>query len=83
MLHGLAGSSAALALVPVTMIQSPVAGILYLLLFSAGVTAGMMVFAILLARAIERASAGSVLVGRRIGQAIALASVLIGVFWIW
>jgi high-affinity nickel-transport protein len=81
-LHGLAGSSAVLALVPVTLLASPGAGLLYLLLFSVGVTGGMMFFAFALAVTIRRATSRSVEWGRRIGRAIAVASVATGVFWL-
>jgi len=43
-LHGLAGSAPLLALIPVSMMQSPVNGFLYLLIFSLGVIFSMLIF---------------------------------------
>lgn len=45
--HGLAGSAPALALIPATLYQ-PVLGLGYILIFSAGVLAGMLTFGLLL-----------------------------------
>jgi cytochrome c biogenesis protein CcdA len=81
-LHGLAGSSAALALIPVTLLASPAAGVIYLIAFSAGVTTGMMAFAVVLARAIDRASARSIRTGRLLGRAIAVGSIVTGIAWL-
>jgi hypothetical protein len=47
--HGLAGSAPALALIPATLYQ-PTLGLSYVLIFSAGVLAGMLTFGILLSR---------------------------------
>lgn len=82
LLHGLAGSSGALAIVPVALIGEWVAGIAYLLLFCLGVTAGMVLFALGLAEAIRRTSSRSMLWGRRIGRGIALLSLATGIWWI-
>lgn len=43
-LHGLAGSAPLLALIPVSMMQSPAKGILYILIFSLGVILSMLIF---------------------------------------
>jgi sulfite exporter TauE/SafE len=45
--HGLAGSGPALALIPATL-QQPLTGVAYLLVFSVGVLAGMVSFGVLL-----------------------------------
>ena len=44
MLHGLAGSAPLLALIPVTMSQQPMAGFIYLIIFSLGVIVAMLLF---------------------------------------
>lgn len=44
MLHGLAGSAPLLALIPMTMLQTPMLGFVYLVIFSAGVLLAMVVF---------------------------------------
>ncbi len=82
LLHGLAGTSGALAIVPVALIGEWVAGIAYLVLFCLGVTAGMVLFALGLAEAIRRTSSRSMLWGRRIGRGIALVAVGTGVWWV-
>ncbi len=81
-LHGLAGTSGALALVPVTLMGDWRVGLAYLLAFCAGVTIGMAGFALILATAIMKATGQSVVWGRRIGVGIALGSVTTGVFWL-
>ena len=43
-IHGLAGSAPLLVLVPVSSLQSPLYGVIYLLLFSFGVLAAMLLF---------------------------------------
>ena len=82
LLHGLAGTSGALALIPVTLISDWRVGLAYLIAFCAGVTLGMASFALILAVAIAKATGQSVLWGRRIATGIALGSVATGVFWL-
>ena len=72
MVHGLAGSAAMLALVPVTLYR-PTRGILYAVVFSVGVLAGMMGFGIMLAR-LQHALA------ERLPKTLAFARLSIGVF---
>jgi nickel/cobalt transporter (NicO) family protein len=82
MLHGLAGTSGVLALVPVSLIDSRALGAAYLALFCAGVVAGMVLFAGVVAFALGRAAERSVAWGRRFAQAVALTSVVVGVVWV-
>jgi cytochrome c biogenesis protein CcdA len=82
LLHGLAGTSGALAIVPVTLLSSWQAGLAYLVAFCVGVTSGMVLFALGLAEALRRTSARSLSWGRRIGQLIALVSIITGAYWI-
>ena len=44
MLHGLAGSAPLLAIIPITMIKTPLQGFTYLLIFSFGVLLAMILF---------------------------------------
>lgn len=81
MLHGLAGTSGVLALVPVGLIGSRALGVAYLLLFSAGVVAGMVLFASVVSVALTRTAGRSVLWGRRVAQGVALTSVVVGIAW--
>jgi ABC-type nickel/cobalt efflux system permease component RcnA len=82
LVHGLAGSSGVLALAPVALIDQWWTGLGYLAAFSLGVTGGMVLFALGLAEAIRRATSRSLAWGRRIGLAIALASIVTGGWWI-
>lgn len=82
LLHGLAGSSGALAILPVALIDEWWTGIGYLVVFCLGVTGGMVLFALGLAEAIRRATSRSIAWGRRIGLGIALGSVGTGVWWV-
>jgi len=82
LMHGLAGTSGVLAIVPVTLVSTWQVGVGYLVAFSVGVTAGMMLFALGLAEALRRTSARSLIWGRRAGQAIALGSVVTGAVWL-
>jgi nickel/cobalt transporter (NicO) family protein len=80
--HGLAGSSGALAIVPVAVIGEWTTGVIYLVVFCLGVTAGMVLFALGLAEAIRRTTSRSSTWGRRFGLGIAVASVVTGVGWV-
>ncbi len=82
LLHGLAGTSGALALIPVTLMSDWRVGIAYLIAFCAGVMVGMASFALILAVAITKAAGQSVSWGRRIASGIALGSVATGMFWL-
>ena len=83
LLHGLAGSGAAVALLPVTLIGRLDLGLLYLLVFGAGVTLGMVGYAIVAAFAVRQAAGRSVAAGQRLTQGVGALGVLVGVWWIW
>ncbi|MFT5082602.1 MAG: hypothetical protein ACI9Y1_000628 [Lentisphaeria bacterium] len=53
MVHGTAGSAPLLTLVPLTQIHEPVIALVYVLLFSSGVTLAMMGFGTLLCRGLK------------------------------
>jgi len=82
LLHGLAGTTGAIALVPVTMIESTWAGVGFLLAFSIGVVTAMTLYAFAAAVAIRRAGANSLTLGRRVSQGIGGSGILIGAWWI-
>ncbi|NOT09129.1 MAG: hypothetical protein HOP28_13095 [Gemmatimonadales bacterium] len=82
LLHGLAGTTAAVALVPVTLIHSVWLGIGYLLAFGIGVTVGMSLFAIAAAVAIRQAAERSLLLGRRLAGVAGVASLCVGLWWL-
>lgn len=81
-LHGLAGTSAAVALVPVTMLDGVSAGIGYLAAFGVGVTAAMTLFAMVAAVAVRRAAERSDLWGRRAAALVGSAAIVTGAVWI-
>jgi hypothetical protein len=82
LIHGLAGTSAAVALVPVTMAEGLVPGLVYLGMFGLGVTLGMSLFAIVAALAMRRAAERSIAIGRRIGMGAGWLSMAVGGVWI-
>jgi ABC-type nickel/cobalt efflux system permease component RcnA len=82
MVHGLAGTSGVLALLPVTLFDHRSLCAAYLALFSLGVVAGMVLFACVVAYAMTRAASVSVRWGRRIAQAVALTGVAVGLVWL-
>lgn len=82
LLHGLAGTSAAVALVPVTLLGSIPAGLGYLAAFGVGVIMAMTLFAVCAAIAMRSAAEKSLHWGRWIARAVGTASVGVGVWWV-
>lgn len=82
LMHGLSGTSAVVALVPVTLIHRVGLGLGYLLAFGVGVTLAMVIYALLAATAMRTAAERSVLWGRRIGIVVGLAGIVVGAWWI-
>jgi ABC-type nickel/cobalt efflux system permease component RcnA len=83
MIHGLAGTSAVVALVPVTLMDRVTIGVGYLLAFGLGVTLAMTIFAAVTALAIRQASGRSLAWSRRVSIAVGGAGVLVGGWWVW
>lgn len=81
--HGLAGTSAVVALVPVTMVDRVTVGLGYLVAFGLGVTVAMTLFASISAVAMKQAAERSLALGRRITSLVGGAGILTGVFWVW
>ena len=82
LLHGLAGTSAVVALIPVTLLEDTGLGLAYLALFGIGVTGGMIVFALVAALTLGRAAANSELWGRRVTRYAGLGSIGVGLWWL-
>jgi len=82
LLHGLAGTSAVVALIPVTLIDRRDVGFAYLAAFGVGVTTGMVVYATLAAYAMRQAAARSVVWGQRMALAVGVAGILVGGWWV-
>ena len=83
LMHGLAGTSAVVALVPVTLMDRRIVGLGYLVAFGLGTIVAMTAYAVVAAAALRRASAGSLRWGRVIGRFVGVGSVAVGCWWIW
>jgi hypothetical protein len=79
--HGLAGSAPVVALVPVTLMPSKPAAVLYLAMFGVGTIVGMAAYAALAAVAVGRVAASARL-ARAAAFATAGASTIVGLWWI-
>jgi ABC-type nickel/cobalt efflux system permease component RcnA len=82
LMHGLAGTSAVVALVPVTMLQSLPVGFGYLVMFGVGVTAAMTIFAMVAAYAMRQAAERSLAWGRRAARLVGSAGIVVGAWWV-
>jgi len=83
MMHGLAGTSAVVALVPVTLMDRKLVGLGYLAAFGAGTILAMMAYAMVAAAAFQRASATSLAWGRALSRFVGAGSIAVGLWWIW
>jgi ABC-type nickel/cobalt efflux system permease component RcnA len=82
MLHGLAGTSAVVALVPVTLMDQTAVGLGYLLAFGAGTMLAMTGYAVLAAVAMRQATEASVKLGQKLGAFVGVGSVVLGAWWV-
>ena len=82
MLHGLSGTSAVVALVPVTLMSSAMLGLGYLVAFGVGVTVGMTLYAVVAAGAMRTAAEQSLAWGRRISAGVGTAGIAVGLWWV-
>jgi sulfite exporter TauE/SafE len=82
LLHGLAGSGSAVALIPVIGFDSPAAGILYLVVFAAGTIAAMAVYGLLAGSIVGRAAHNSLRLARNIARTTGMFTILVGFIWL-
>ena len=82
LLHGLAGTTGVVALVPVTMMDRVGLGLGYLTSFGVGVTLAMTLFALLAAGAMRQAARRSLVWGRRSVELIGCGGVAVGLWWL-
>ena len=82
LVHGLAGS-AAVALMVLSVIRDPFAGVGYLLLFGLGTVAGMMLITLILSAPFALTAASLPAVNRHLRVAAGVVSVVFGLFLIW
>jgi hypothetical protein len=83
LMHGLSGTAAVVALVPITMIHRTALGLGYLAAFGVGVTVAMTIYAGVAAVAIRQAADRSVVWGRRISALVGVAGIAVGSWWLW
>ena len=81
-LHGLAGTGAAVALLPVAAMDGPGPALLYLLAFGLGTAACMALYALSAGWLAERAAHRSGALGRALARVAGLGSVAVGVLWL-
>jgi sulfite exporter TauE/SafE len=82
LVHGLAGSGAAVALIPVIGFESPVRGILYLVAFALGTVMAMGLYGLLAGALFGRTADSSVRLARLLARATGVFTVIIGVVWL-
>jgi ABC-type nickel/cobalt efflux system permease component RcnA len=82
LLHGLAGTSGVVTLVPVTLVDRVGFGLGYLTAFGAGVTVAMTLFAVAAAALMRRANTRSLVWGRRMVSLVGLCGLGVGLWWL-
>jgi hypothetical protein len=82
-LHGLAGTSAVVALIPVTMMTDVGAGLGYLAAFGIGTTVAMTLFAMAAAAMMHRAQARSLSLGRGVAALVGVSGIVTGAIWVY
>jgi sulfite exporter TauE/SafE len=82
MLHGLAGTGAAVALIPVATSASPAAAVLFLMAFALGTIGGMAVYALLAGFVIGRTAERSVRVARALARCTGIITMAVGIWWL-
>lgn len=82
LMHGLAGTGAVVALLPVALMSRLDLGLVYLLAFGVGTTVGMTAYATIAAYAVRRAASRSVSLGRGIMQGVGIVGMGVGAWWV-
>lgn len=82
LLHGLAGSGSAVALIPVIGFDSPAPAVLYLIAFALGTAGGMAVYGVLAGTVMRRAAERSVGAARLVACVTGLATAALGIVWL-
>jgi sulfite exporter TauE/SafE len=82
LLHGLAGSGSAVALIPVVGFDSALPAILYLVVFAFGTLAAMVVYGLLAGALVGRAATNSVRIARTIARTTGVFTILVGCIWL-
>ncbi|HSJ06646.1 MAG TPA: sulfite exporter TauE/SafE family protein [Longimicrobiales bacterium] len=82
LVHGLAGSGAAVALIPVVGFDSPGPAILYLVVFAVGTIAAMAVYGMLAGMVVGRAAERSVGLARGLARVTGVFTITVGLVWV-
>jgi nickel/cobalt transporter (NicO) family protein len=82
LVHGLAGSGSAVALIPVVGFDSPGPAILYLVSFAVGTIAAMALYGLLAGFVVGRTAANSTRLARLLARATGVFTVIVGVVWL-
>jgi high-affinity nickel permease len=82
LLHGLAGTAPALALIPIAGAHSVSGGIAYLLFFAIGTAAGMALYAFVAGLIVDRAAVRSQRFVRILARTAGLATIMVGAVWL-
>lgn len=82
LLHGLAGSGSAVALIPLVGFESPASGILYLVLFAIGTVGGMALYGLVAGIVVGRTAASSVRLARLLAHVTGAFTIAIGLVWL-
>lgn len=81
-LHGLAGTGAAVSLLPLALLDSPLAAGAYLAVFGIGTIAGMVLYTLIAGLVYGRLARRSEPLARALARLTGLASIAVGVWWI-
>jgi nickel/cobalt transporter (NicO) family protein len=82
LVHGLAGSGAAVALIPIIGFDSPARGILYLVIFAVGTVLAMAVYGLFAGFVVGRSAESSVRLGQLLARGTGVLTVVIGFVWL-
>lgn len=82
LLHGLAGTAPAVALVPLTTFDAPVLAIGYLAVFGLGTALGMGLYALIAGVIVGRAAFVSERLARGVARLTGVATIAVGLVWV-
>jgi cytochrome c biogenesis protein CcdA len=82
LLHGLGGTGAVVALIPVVGFETPAAAVGYLVVFALGTIAAMALYGMLAGLLLAHAAARSVRWARTLARAAGSSTILIGCVWL-
>jgi sulfite exporter TauE/SafE len=82
LLHGLAGSGSAVALIPLVGFESPASGVLYLILFAIGTVGAMALYGLLAGVVVGRTAERSVRMARLLARSTGALTIVIGIAWL-